>query len=109
MAEYSVTSSNIDKISNLLLQGDRQTALEYALEHKLWAHAFVIAGRIGNDSWKEVVVEFIRSELAPKFDDNGATSLADGREALRVAYSLFSGAGADCSELASSLISTNTR
>jgi hypothetical protein len=98
VAEYSVTSSNIDKISNLLSQGDRQAALRYALDFKMWAHAFIISSRIGDQSLKEVTTEFVRSELAPPFDGTSSTPSVDGRQALRVAYSLFSGCGADASK-----------
>lgn len=53
----------------------------------------VIASSIDKDAWKEVVNEFLRTELASGNNDNHKPT-TDGREWLRVAYSLFSGQGA---------------
>lgn len=97
VAAYTVTSANLDRLAALLLQGKRQLALQYALDHRLWAHAFIISTRLGPEGWKDVVQEFTQSELAPQFDPSGH-SLPDGRQALRVAYSLFAGAGAESSK-----------
>ena len=95
--------SALDKIQELLLLGDRRQAYQFAMDGKLWAHAMIIASSIDKDSWKEVVNDFLRSELGVK-DDVGlspsTTVSVDpaGRkgnwESLRVAYSLFSGQGA---------------
>ena len=96
--------SALDKIQELLLLGDRRQAYQFAMDGKLWAHAMVIASSIDKDSWKEVVNDFLRTELGIK-DDVGlspSTTLSGdpvaGRkgnwESLRVAYSLFSGQGA---------------
>ncbi|EMD38408.1 hypothetical protein CERSUDRAFT_82659 [Gelatoporia subvermispora B] len=101
---HSLRSSNLDKIQEFLLRGDRRGACHYASDEKLWAHALVIASSIDKDMWKEVVTEFVRSELADR--DSGPTGfvplsealgkprVGGGREALRVAYSLFAGQGA---------------
>ncbi|KAJ6596911.1 Sec23-binding domain of Sec16-domain-containing protein [Mycena vulgaris] len=97
--------SALDKIQDFLLRGERRKAYHYALDEKLWAHAMIIASSIDRDAWKETVNEFLRTELGAK--DNrprGTTSLmapsadssqslTNGREGLRVAYSLFSGQG----------------
>ena len=68
----------------------------------------VIASSIDKDAWKEVVNEFIHSELGVKDDNHRATicgkhneppaPLTNGREWLKVAYSLFSGRGLAASE-----------
>jgi hypothetical protein len=64
----------------------------------------IIASSIDKESWKEVVNEFIRSELnaqgvadatGPGHRDKAASGT--GREPLKVAYSLYSGQGAACS------------
>ncbi|KAG6850992.1 hypothetical protein H0H93_004479 [Arthromyces matolae] len=89
----SVTSlrpSTLNKLQDFLLRGERRQAYRLALDEKLWAHAMVIASSIDKDAWKEVVQEFARTELA---DDS--LSPSSGRESIRVAYSLFSGQGAD--------------
>ena len=95
-ATYSVTPSNLDKITGFLLRGERRKAVKYALDHKLWAHAFVISSCVDTDCWKDVVMEFLRSELTPSAE--GSAGGANGREGMRVAYSMFAGLGADSSE-----------
>lgn len=93
---YAVTPSNLDMITEFLLRGERRKAVKYALDHKLWAHAFVISSCVDTDCWKEVVAEFLRSELVPPID--GSSPGLDGREGLRVAYSMFAGLGGDSGE-----------
>jgi hypothetical protein len=92
--------SALDKIQEYLAQGQRRVACHYATDQKLWAHAMVIASSIDKDTWKEVVNEFIKAELGVKVDmkhpatDGRASPITNGRESLRVAYSMFSGQGA---------------
>ncbi len=102
VAVHTVRSSHLDKIQQLLLRGDRAGAYQYAADEKLWAHAMVIASSIDKDTWKEVVNEFVRSELTSKDPSpskgvagltTGTKVVATGREPLRVAYSLFAGHG----------------
>ncbi|KAL0071380.1 hypothetical protein AAF712_001237 [Marasmius tenuissimus] len=102
--------SSLDKIQEFLLKGEKRKACHYALDQKLFAHAMVIASGIDKETWKEVVNEFLRSELGskdlaskasvnPAFAHSlapngiGAPATTNGREGLRVAYSLFSGQG----------------
>lgn len=101
---YPVTTSNLDRIAGFLVRGERRKAVKYALDHKLWAHAFVISSCVDTDCWKDVVMEFLRSELTPKPD--AADAGANGREAMRVAYSMFAGLGAESSECSSSTCSS---
>lgn len=64
----------------------------------------VIASSIDKDAWKEVVNEFLRTELSSTTQETmpGLSSVikttepspTGGREWLRVAYSLYSGQGA---------------
>ena len=105
-APISVTTlrrSALDRIEELLLQGDRRQAYQFAADGKLWAHAMIIASSIDKESWKEVIKEFLRSELCAEEDIGSIGSETfispgsqshRGRESLRVAYSLFSGQGA---------------
>ncbi|KAI0670288.1 Sec23-binding domain of Sec16-domain-containing protein [Trametes maxima] len=86
-----VRSSQLDKIQSLLAKGDRRGACHYAADEKLWPHAFVIASSIDKETWKDVVTEWARAELANDHTDGAPTG---GRESLRVAYSLFGGNGA---------------
>ncbi|KIJ69376.1 hypothetical protein HYDPIDRAFT_145368 [Hydnomerulius pinastri MD-312] len=94
--------SSLDKIQEFLVRGERRQAYHYALDEKLWAHAMIIASSIDKDAWKEVVNEFLKGELGVHDGPQRATlpgrgkdvsSQTNGREWLRVAYSLFSGQG----------------
>lgn len=90
----TLRSSQLNKIQRHLLRGDRRAAYQYAEDERLWAHAMVIASSIDKEAWKEVVTEFLRSELSA----TGAGPLpsgaqTNGRESLKVAYSLFAGQG----------------
>lgn len=97
---HTLRSSQLNKIQQLLLHGDRRAACQYAADEKLWAHAMVIASNIDKEAWKEVVTEFLRSELSSKESSLGSLHSMDlksvqsnGREPLKVAYSLFAGQG----------------
>ncbi|KAG6900882.1 hypothetical protein C0993_010000 [Termitomyces sp. T159_Od127] len=84
----SVKPGTLNKIQDFLLRGERRQAYHLALDEKLWGHAMVIASSIDKEAWKEVVQEFVRTDLSNN------SSASSGRECLRVAYSLFSGQGA---------------
>ena len=100
VATHALTSSHLDNIQEFLLKGERRAASHYAADQKLWAHAMVIASSIDKQAWKDVVTEFVRTELASHPTAPGTQAkVTDGREALRVAYSLFAGHGSASSEL----------
>ncbi len=92
MSQSSIRGSQLDKISELLARGDRRGACHYAADEKLWAHALLMASSVDKECWKDVVTEWIRAELVhdPAQPQDGK----NGREPLRVAYSLFGGNGA---------------
>ncbi|KAG5642961.1 hypothetical protein DXG03_001843 [Asterophora parasitica] len=91
----TLRSSALDKIQDFLLRGERRQAYHFALDEKLWAHAMVVSSSIDKDSWKEVVGEFIRTELGiANLQSPNSVTTTNGRESLRAAYSLFSGQGA---------------
>jgi hypothetical protein len=96
----TVRAGALDKIEEFLLRGERRQACHYALDEKLWAHAMVIASSIDKEAWKEAVSEFIRADLGVKGEASFAlpgrndSPATNGRESLRMAYSLFSGQGA---------------
>ncbi|GAA6001466.1 uncharacterized protein JCM10292_006268 [Rhodotorula paludigena] len=91
--QYGVSGANLDEMQTYLLRGERREAVRYALDHKMWAHAFIIASCVDTDCWKDVTIEFLRSELTPS--PESAAPGAEGREALRVAYGMFAGLGAE--------------
>lgn len=101
LSVQTVKASALDRIQELLIQGDRRAAYRYALDEQLWAHAMIIASSIDKETWKEVINEFIRSELntqsvsgATGPGQRDVTASSTGREPLKVAYSLYSGQGA---------------
>ncbi|KAG9116043.1 Protein transport protein Sec16A, partial [Ceratobasidium sp. 392] len=100
VATYKLKPAALDKIQEFLLQGERRAAYHYALDERMWAHAMLISSSLDKEAWKEVVNEFIRAELGVRTDQKkpapfgGDPSVANGREPLRVAYSLFAGQGA---------------
>lgn len=109
IAVSTLRPSVLAKIQELLVRGERRQAYHFALDEKLWAHAMVIASGIDKEAWKEVVNEFLRTELGVKDDERRLPAMSrsneppppttNGREWLRVAYSLFSGQGPAAGEL----------
>ncbi|TFK29953.1 hypothetical protein FA15DRAFT_752087 [Coprinopsis marcescibilis] len=95
--------SSLNKIEEYLIRGERKLAYTYALDQRLWAHAMVIASSIDKEAWKDVVNEFIQTELgnfdqgphssAPLGVGNPSQRTTSGRDSLRVAYRFFSGQG----------------
>ncbi|KAF8212186.1 Sec23-binding domain of Sec16-domain-containing protein [Mycena galopus ATCC 62051] len=96
IATSTLRPSALDKIQDFLVRGERRKAYHFALDEKLWAHAMLIASSVDRDAWKETVNEFLRTELGAKTSLLGADASqppTNGREGLRVAYSLYSGQG----------------
>lgn len=48
----------IEKYTDLLLQGDKCTALDYAITNKLWGHAFLLASKMGQKYYSNVLAKF---------------------------------------------------
>jgi hypothetical protein len=87
----------LSKIENLLLKGDRKEAVNYAMQEDLWAHALIISSCVDKDLWQKVVSGFVEREMnaSPESKRNRSfNNIAGDNQALRVMYSLFSGAGA---------------
>ncbi|CAH7666401.1 Sec23-binding domain of Sec16-domain-containing protein [Phakopsora pachyrhizi] len=103
VATYSVRGSTLEDIQASFSDGNRPKALKIAVDHKMWAHALVIANSLGGDTWRDTVREFVRFELSdsesnfPEAQVNPNQSCS-GRESLRVLYNLFAGAGAGALE-----------
>ena len=89
----SAQPAHLDAIQACLLRGDKREAVRYALDNKLWAHALVVSAGVDRELQASVTKEFIQAELAGQAEGAGK-----GREPLKVAYSLLSGAGASASE-----------
>ncbi|KAL5533326.1 hypothetical protein ACEPAF_5102 [Sanghuangporus sanghuang] len=91
LAEYAVHRSVLETIQEFLLRGEKRKAYHYALDERLWAHAMVISSSIDKEAFKEVVTEFVRTELGVKTESRSDGSVTNGLESLRLAYSLYSG------------------
>lgn len=94
LAEYAVRPSALNTLQDFLLRGEKRKAFHYALDEKMWAHAMVISSSVDKEAFKDVVTEFIRTELGVK-----AGETTNGLESLRLAYSLYSGQSSTAGEL----------
>lgn len=75
-----LTDSSVEKLAELMLKGDKDSALRFACDRKLWAHALVIASRMTPATWSNVVREFASLELQ---------SSTDAAENLKFLYDTF--------------------
>lgn len=80
-------SASLDRLSALLLRGEKKLAVQYALGERLWAHAMVISSCLDKATWGEVVRAFAKAELGG-VEDGGKQ-----RDALRLTYEMFAGSG----------------
>ncbi|GME93979.1 unnamed protein product [Ambrosiozyma monospora] len=62
----SLTGAELVRVHNLLLEGDKQTALHLALSHRDWAMSLLIANIIGGACFDEIMKLFV----ATSFDAN---------------------------------------
>ncbi|KEQ68652.1 hypothetical protein M436DRAFT_24939, partial [Aureobasidium namibiae CBS 147.97] len=77
-----VNAKAMAQIRRHLLSGDREKAVWYATEQKLWSHALLIASVAGPEIWKQVVQEYVRSQVK----DAGENS-----QSLAALYEVFAG------------------
>jgi hypothetical protein len=86
----------LSKIEQFLLNGDRKGAVEFAIQEDLWAHALIISSCVDKDLWQRVITNFVDREMnaTPEMRrQRRFNNIAGNNQALRVMYSLFSGAG----------------
>ena len=76
------THIHFREIRKNLLQGEREAAVWYAVDHGLWAHAMMISSTLSENVAKQVAQEFVRKEV------NG---YGDNTESLAALYQIFSG------------------
>ncbi|THV85361.1 hypothetical protein D6D29_02409 [Aureobasidium pullulans] len=77
-----VSAKAIAQIRTHLLEGDREKAVWHAAEQKMWSHALLIASVAGPDIWKQVVQEFVRSQVK---------DASDNSQSLAALYEVFAG------------------
>ncbi|RPA78421.1 hypothetical protein BJ508DRAFT_212046, partial [Ascobolus immersus RN42] len=73
---------DVAEIRDKLLSGDRTAAVWLAADKKLWSHALLISSTVNQDLWKQVVQDFIKTEVK---------TLGAGNESLAVLYEIFAG------------------
>ncbi|KAF8534668.1 Sec23-binding domain of Sec16-domain-containing protein [Trichophaea hybrida] len=78
----AVDSEAMTTFRKKLLSGDREGAVWFAADKRLWAHAMLISSTVGKDLWKRVVEEFVKSEVK---------TLGEGSESLAVLYATLAG------------------
>ncbi|GMG29587.1 unnamed protein product [Ambrosiozyma monospora] len=61
----SLTGSELVRVHNLLLEGDKQTALHLALSHRDWAMSLLIANIIGGACFDEIMKLFVATSFDP--------------------------------------------
>ena len=72
----------MEALRKLLLQGEREKAVYYALDRRLWAHAMLISSTMDKGVWKQVLQEFVRQEVK---------TAGDNTESLAALYQIFAG------------------
>lgn len=91
--EERISTTRLDELEDMLLDGDREKACEFASTHDMWGHSFIIA--TGNSElFKRTMSKFIQREL---FSSSGdlLPQVTGNNKALRLLYSTFNGAGKD--------------
>ncbi|KAI7905880.1 Sec23-binding domain of Sec16-domain-containing protein [Cokeromyces recurvatus] len=94
--EEDLSEYMLSKIEHYLLNGDRVGAVNYAIQEDLWAHALIISSCVNKELWQKVISHFVDREMnsTPEMRRHRKfNNIAGSNQALRVMYSLFSGAG----------------
>ena len=77
-----VSPAIIEELRKLLLHGEREKAVWYAVDNRLWGHAMLLSSTLDKDTWKQVSQEFVRQEVK---------TFADNTESLAALYQVFAG------------------
>ena len=72
----------IEGLRKILLQGEREKAVWYAVDKRLWGHAMLISSTLPRDIWKQVIQEFVRHDVR---------TVGDNTESLAAMYAVFAG------------------
>ncbi|KAF1810238.1 hypothetical protein P152DRAFT_516115 [Eremomyces bilateralis CBS 781.70] len=78
----SADSKALSTLRKFLATGERDKAVWYAVDQRLWGHAMIISSALSRDLWKQVVQEFVRKEVQ---------KAGPGNEALGALYETFAG------------------
>lgn len=72
----------LESIRKLLLGGEREKAVWYAVDQRMWDHAMLLSSTLQPTIWKQVLREFIRQEVRTS---------AKNTESLASLYQVFAG------------------
>lgn len=78
----AVDPTAVERLRKHLLYGEREKAVWEAVDHRLWAHAMLIASTLDKSIWKQVVQEFVRRDVK---------SIGENTESLAALYEIFAG------------------
>jgi hypothetical protein len=79
----------IMELRQALLEGQRERAVWLAEERKLWGHAMLIASTMGQETWKQIVQSFVRSQVK---------SVGSDARSLAALYQVFAGNAEECAD-----------
>lgn len=77
-----VDPSAMEAVRKFLLQGEREKAVWYAVDQRMWAHAMVLSSTLDKSVWKQVLHEFTRLEVKTH---------GENTESLAAMYEVFAG------------------
>lgn len=78
----AVDPVSVDGLRKQLLRGEREKAVWDAVDHRLWAHAMLIASTLDKSVWRKVAQEFVRLEVK---------TIGENTESLSSLYQIFAG------------------
>ena len=85
VSQFAPETTNLgdfESLRKLLIEGEREKAVWYAVDKHLWGHALLLASTLPRELWKQVTQEFIRSEVKP---------MGDKAESLAALYDVLTG------------------
>ncbi|KAF4556820.1 putative COPII coat assembly protein sec16 [Elsinoe fawcettii] len=81
-APEPIDPNALAEVRKLLFEGQREKAVWLATEKKLWSHAMLIASTMGPELWKQLIHEFVKSQVKGP---------GDGIRSLAAVYEVFAG------------------
>ena len=77
-----VKPAAIEELRKILLHGEREKAVWYAVDNHMWAHAMLLASTLEKNVWRQVSQEFVRQEVK---------TIGNNTESLAALYQIFAG------------------
>ena len=80
----AVNQNAMEELRKTLLHGNREKAVWFAVDNRMWAHAMLVASTLDPNISKQVSSEFVKQEVK---------SFGENTESLSALYQVFSGNG----------------